>query len=881
MLLATVASWHWTAALPAAQAAYSGNNGRIAFTSTRLHPNGDVFVMDADGEAQTALTNLVTSDGRPDWSPDGLQIVFDSNRNDNNGDMFVMNADGTGQTNTTPGSPSFEFGADWQSLPMQLIATIPNPGTGNLRSLVAHPDGSRLYVSDEYIVYEISTANHAVLRTYTPALTSGMTILDTDVLPDGSRLYVVSGASATVGRVTVIDISSFMAITHIDDSAKGFHEIDVPEENSAHVIASGRRGWLVIRTSDNMVIGNVAFGGDSTGLGDVSWDGLRHYGQKTDSPSGDTAYGYDAFSGATLGAFTFGDAGSFIHYTKAPVGCRVLLLVGDSSISQNAYVLDPFTMANLQTLGTPGFGYATESVNGDSVLAAQNRNATGGGQNSGLSLVRLAKDNGAGWRATETLELLSGFGYPGQIDTVPQLARYYVISRSTNEVFAVGDPVLPANTVPVANDDTYSVDEDNVLNVAAPGVLANDTDSENDSLSTSLVSGPSSGALMLNSDGSFSYTPGTNFNGTDALTYLVNDGELDSSVATVTITVNPVNDAPVLTADNATVSVDEGQNAANSGTFGDVDGDIVTLNASVGSVTNDGGGTWSWGLATSDGPSESQTVTITGDDSNGGMGTTTFDLTVNNVAPSVGSITAPMDPVEIGASVNVSAPLSDPGVLDVHTAVWDWGDGSQCDTSVDLDCFVTEAGGVGTTDATHAYSTPGVYTLNVTVTDNDGASDSSTYQFVVAYDPSNGFVTGGGWINSHLGAYVADPSLTGKANFGFVSKYKKGANVPTGQTEFQFKAGGLNFHSGSYDWLVVAGANAKFKGAGTINGGGNYGFMITATDANLTASATTDLFRIKIWDMDDGDAVVYDNRIGEPDDSEAGTAIGGGNISIK
>ena len=66
-----------------------------------------------------------------------------------------------------------------------------------------------------------------------------------------------------------------------------------------------------------------------------------------------------------------------------------------------------------------------------------------------------------------------------------------------------------------------------------------------------------------------------------------------------------------------------------------------------------------------------------------------------------------------------------------------------------------------------------------------------------------GFVTGGGWIMSPAGAYSADLDLEDKANFGFVSKYKKGASLPTGNTEFQFKAGDLNFHSDEYDWLVL------------------------------------------------------------------------------
>ncbi len=119
---------------------------------------------------------------------------------------------------------------------------------------------------------------------------------------------------------------------------------------------------------------------------------------------------------------------------------------------------------------------------------------------------------------------------------------------------------------------------------------------------------------------------------------------------------------------------------------------------------------------------------------------------------------------------------------------------------------------------------------------------------MVVYDPAAGFVTGGGWINSPAGAYAADPTLTGKANFGFVSKYQKGATVPTGKTEFQFKAGGLNFQSTSYDWLVVAGAKAQYKGTGTVNGVGGYGFMLTAIDGQQPGGGGVDKFRIKIWD---------------------------------
>lgn len=175
------------------------------------------------------------------------------------------------------------------------------------------------------------------------------------------------------------------------------------------------------------------------------------------------------------------------------------------------------------------------------------------------------------------------------------------------------------------------------------------------------------------------------------------------------------------------------------------------------------------------------------------------------------------------------------------------------------------------------FTEAGVYNLCVSGTDSSGNTGPEECVYLAVYDSDGGFVTGGGWIMSPEEAYADDSSLTGKANFGFVSKYKKGANVPTGNTKFQFKAGNLDFHSDSYEWLVVnqAGTNAQYKGAGTINGGlapndEAYKFMIWAKDLEPDA----DTFRIKIWweDEYDDETLVYDNGFDQ--------LIGGGNIKI-
>lgn len=115
------------------------------------------------------------------------------------------------------------------------------------------------------------------------------------------------------------------------------------------------------------------------------------------------------------------------------------------------------------------------------------------------------------------------------------------------------------------------------------------------------------------------------------------------------------------------------------------------------------------------------------------------------------------------------------------------------------------------TAAISAFAAAGVHTICASGTDAVGNTGAEECRFLAVHDPDGGFVTGGGWIDSPAGAFAADPWLVGKANFGFVSKYKKGASVPTGQAEFQFRVADLNFHSDSFEWLVVAGPKAMFK----------------------------------------------------------------------
>jgi len=136
--------------------------------------------------------------------------------------------------------------------------------------------------------------------------------------------------------------------------------------------------------------------------------------------------------------------------------------------------------------------------------------------------------------------------------------------------------VTGVNDAPVANPDSFATDED----VALTGnVLGNDTDVDGPALSATLVSGPAHGTLVFNTNGSFTYTPNANYFGPDGFTYKASDGSLDSNVADVSLTVNPVNDAPVANADSFTL--DEGTTLTANVLGNDTDVDSATLTATL------------------------------------------------------------------------------------------------------------------------------------------------------------------------------------------------------------------------------------------------------------------------------------------------------------
>ena len=215
--------------------------------------------------------------------------------------------------------------------------------------------------------------------------------------------------------------------------------------------------------------------------------------------------------------------------------------------------------------------------------------------------------------------------------------------------------VAPANTAPVAADDGYSTDEDIARIVAVPGVLGNDDDADANPLTAVLVSDVSTGTLALNADGSFTYTPNEDFNGSDSFTYKANDGATDSNVATVSITVNPMNDAPNAVNDSVTVAngdtvtvLDSGQSSVLANDS-DPEGDLLSVTTipvsgpSNGSLTLNANGTFSYTHDGSVTSSDSFIYQVCDNGTPSGCGTATVSITVTAYTGSTASVASLTD----------------------------------------------------------------------------------------------------------------------------------------------------------------------------------------------------------------------------------------------
>jgi large repetitive protein len=375
--------------------------------------------------------------------------------------------------------------------------------------------------------------------------------------------------------------------------------------------------------------------------------------------------------------------------------------------------------------------------------------------------------------------------------------------------------VAPVNDAPVANPSTASTNEDTPVNVP---VLANDSDVDGNPLTVTSASAPN-GVVTINPDGTVTYTPNPNFNGTDTITYTISDGQGGFSTSTVTVTVGSVNDAPTVTpiapqADNDAAAI----NLPVAGNFADLDGDTLRFAAtglpaglSIDPATGVISGTIDRSASQLAGGAYS--VTVTASDGNGGTVSTTFTWTVENPGPTATNDTAITNedtPVTVPVLSNDSDPDADP--LTVTNAAAP--NGTVVINANGTITYTPNANFTGTDTITYAIS--------------DGQGGTSTAIVTVTVNPVNDAPVVDAPLPAQTGLDGAPVSFPVAGNFSdldgdalsFVAN-----GLPPGLT---MNAAGL-----------VSGTLTPGASQGGPNGDGIYTVTVTASDGNGGTVTTT------------------------------------------
>ncbi len=305
--------------------------------------------------------------------------------------------------------------------------------------------------------------------------------------------------------------------------------------------------------------------------------------------------------------------------------------------------------------------------------------------------------------------------------------------------------VTAASDAPVAANDTATVTEDSTTNTIT--VLANDSDTDGDSLTVTAVSA-ANGTVTINGDGTLNYIPNADFNGTDSISYTISDGNGGTATGTVTVTVNGVNDLPVVINDTASVSEDSTNNIVTVlNNDSDLDGDsltVTTVSATHGTVTINSDGTLNYRPDADFNGSDTISYTIS--DGNGGTATATVAVTVNGVndAPVAANDTATVTEDSTSNTITVLANDSDTDgdsltvttVSAANGTVTINGDGTlnyipNADfNGTDSISYTISDGNGGTVTATVTVTVNGVNDAPVAVNDSTSVSEDSTNNIV-------------------------------------------------------------------------------------------------------------------------------------------------------
>ena len=432
------------------------------------------------------------------FSPDGnfAYVVTQPPNNGDNGFVSVINTATHTLVDTNPAGPG--------------INGIP-VGDGPNR-VTFSPDGSLAYVTGEVggTVSVIDTAAYTVIDTNpaTPGISPisvGGFVAQVAVSPDGSLGYVTTYSNGTVSVFSLVARGN-TPVAH--DDALSTDEDTALTINPAQLVANDDGDSLTVT-----VVGSPTHGTLSANpAGSFTYTPEADY-------NGSDSFTYKAIDGAV-------DSNTAtVHLTINPVNDRPIANPDTYSTAEDTELVVPASA-----------GILANDTDIDSTT--QNITVLTGVSHGRL---RVATDGSLTYTPDANFDGSDSFTYAVNDGAAG--------GTSNSNIATVTFTVTPVNDAPVAVNDSASTNEDTPLAIPAPGLLANDSDAGGSALTAALVTPPAHGTATVNPDGSITYTPAPDYNGSDSFTYKANDGDLDSNSATVHLTINPVNDRPIANPD--------------------------------------------------------------------------------------------------------------------------------------------------------------------------------------------------------------------------------------------------------------------------------------------------------------------------------------------
>jgi VCBS repeat-containing protein len=812
-------------------------NSNVATVSITITPVNDAptavndsYTVAEGGTLNQAAPGVLGNDTDPD-SPTLTAILVSGPAH---ASSFTLNPDGSftylhdGSETTTD---SFTYKANDGSA---------TSNTATVAITVTPVNDAPVANNDAYTVNEggtISPAAPGVLAndtdpdspTLTAVLVSGPTHAASFVLnADGSFTYVHDGSETTSDVFTyrANDGSANSSVATVTITVSPVNDAPVANNDTATVAEGG-----TINQSAPGVLGNDT-DSDSPTLTAVLVSGPAHASSFTLNPNGSFTYLHDG-SETTSDGFTYQASDGVATSNTATVSITITP-VNDAPVANN----DSYTVAEGGTLSPAAPGVLGNDTDPDSPT---------------LTAVLVS---GPAHASSFTLNPNGSFTYVQDgSETLTDSFTYRANDGSLNSnVATVNITITPVNDAPVAvNDGPYNVLEGGTLNVASPGVLGNDTDVDSPTLTAVLVSGPAhASSFTLNPDGSFTYVHDGSETLTDSFTYRANDGSLSSNVVTVSITISPVNDAPVAVNDNYSVAEGGTLNTPAPGVLGnDTDPDSPTLTAGLvsgpahaASFSLNADGSFTYVHDGSETTTDSFTYRASDGLANSNLATVTITVTPVNDAPvAVNDAYA----VNEGGTINAVAP----GVLGNDTDV-----DSPTLTAVLVSgpthaaSFALNANGSFT--YVHDGSETTSDTFSYKASDGSAFSNIATVTITVTLVNDAPVVTAGGTLTFTEGdpATVIDntitisdsdsPNLTG-ATVTISGNYASGQDV-LGFTNTANITGVFNTGTGT---LTLTGSDTV----------ANYQAALRSVTYNNTSTNPSTLPRTVTWQVDDGGAV--------------------------